>query len=140
MRDNITFSANDNQIDHARLDWVIDSCCLREDLVTMTHGLSTPVGARGISLSGGQRQRLALARAAYDAKSSIVLMDDSLSAIDAHVSHQILRDCILQGPMAGKTRVLVTHNLEVLPKSDWVIVMDREGDVGRIVQQGTYTV
>lgn len=95
---------------------------------------------RGISLSGGQQQRLALARAAYDVESSIVLLDDNLSAVDAHVSHRILNDCILNGPMAGKTRMMVTHNLGVLPRADWVIVLDAENDIGRIVQQGTYNV
>lgn len=101
---------------------------------------STGVGEKGITLSGGQRQRLALARAAYDTSSSIVLLDDCLSAVDAHVAHQILHNCILTGPLAGRTRLLVTHNVECLPKSDWVVVMDRQGQVGRIAQQGTYRV
>lgn len=98
------------------------------------------MGEKGITLSGGQRQRLALARAAYDSTAEIVLLDDCLSAVDAHVAHRIFRDCILHGPLADRTRLLVTHNLECLAWADWVIVMDRKGKTGRIAQQGSYMV
>ena len=101
----------------------------------------TKIGERGITLSGGQRQRICLARAAYDVKSEVVLLDDPLSAVDAHVGHHLLQNCILDGPLAKKTRVLVTHHLDVLPLADMVLVMDRDDDnVGRIIQQGRYAV
>lgn len=100
---------------------------------------STKVGERGITLSGGQRQRICLARAAYD-RASVVLLDDPLSAVDARVGHHILHKCILSGPLAGRTRVLVTHHLDLLHWADWVVMMDREGEVGRVIQQGTYSV
>jgi ATP-binding cassette subfamily C (CFTR/MRP) protein 1 len=90
-------------------------------------------------LSGGQRQRICLARAAYDKSSEIVLLDDPLSAVDAHVGHHLLHQCILSGPLAERTRILVTHHLDVLPRADLVVVMDRDDQgVGRIIQQGTY--
>lgn len=98
------------------------------------------MGEKGISLSGGQKQRIALARAAYDTSSSIVLLDDPLSAVDANVSHLILNQCILQGPLSARTRVMVTHDLDVVSRADWVVVMDRQGQVGRIAQQGPYHV
>lgn len=101
---------------------------------------STKLGERGITLSGGQRQRLCLARAAY-AESGIVLLDDPLSAVDAQVGYHLLHHCILRGPLAGRTRVLVTHQLDVLPRADWVVVLDTDNEgVGRIVQQGRYNV
>lgn len=90
-------------------------------------------------LSGGQRQRLCLARAAY-APSDIVLLDDPLSAVDNQVGQHLLQNCILHGPLASRTRLLVTHQLDILPKADWVVVMDSQGNVGRVVQQGTYAV
>ena len=98
------------------------------------------IGERGINLSGGQRQRICLARAVYS-EAKIVLLDDPLSAVDAHVGHHLLANCILAGPLASRTRILVTHNLEVLPSADLILVMDHDknGD-GHIVQQGTYTV
>ena len=63
-------------------------------------------------------------------------MDDALSAVDAYVGRSILDNCLLNGPLAGKTRVLVTHALHVLDKTDYIYVMDN----GSIVEQGTYIV
>lgn len=63
-------------------------------------------------------------------------MDDALSAVDAYVGRSILDNCLLNGPLAGKTRVLVTHALHVLDKTDYIYVMDN----GVIVEQGTYPV
>lgn len=100
----------------------------------------TKIGEKGINLSGGQRQRICIARAAYT-DSEIVLLDDPLSAVDAHVGQHLLDNCILSGPLAKQTRVLVTHHLDVLPRADLILVMDRVGDdEGRIIQHGTYDV
>ncbi len=63
-------------------------------------------------------------------------MDDSLSAVDAYVGKQILDNCLLSGPLAGKTRVLATHALHVLDKTDYIYVMDN----GKIAEQGTFRV
>ena len=78
---------------------------------------------------------MSLARAVYS-NSDIVLMDDPLSAVDAHVGKAILDDCLLSGPLAKKTRVLVTHALHVLAKTDYIYVMEN----GVITEQGTYQV
>lgn len=108
------------------------------DLIDLSR---TKIGEKGITLSGGQRQRICLARAAYDRASEVVLLDDPLSAVDAHVGHHLLHNCILSGPLAKRTRVLVTHHLDVLPKADLVLVVDRDGgNEGRIIQHGTYAV
>ena len=63
-------------------------------------------------------------------------MDDSLSAVDAYGGKSILENCLLTGPLADKTRVLVTHALHVLDKTDYIYVMDN----GVIVEQGTFAV
>ena len=76
-----------------------------------------------------------MARAAYS-YSDIILMDDSLSAVDAYVGKQILEKCLLSGPLAGKTRILATHALHVLDKTDYIYVMDN----GKIAEQGTFKV
>ena len=78
---------------------------------------------------------MSLARAAYSG-AEIVLMDDTLSAVDSHVGKRLLDNCLLRGPLADKTRVLVTHALHVLDKTDYIYVMDE----GVIVEQGTYAV
>ena len=63
-------------------------------------------------------------------------MDDSLSAVDAYVGKQILENCLLNGPLANKTRIMATHALHVLDKTDYIYVMDN----GVIVEQGTFQV
>lgn len=78
---------------------------------------------------------MSLARAAYS-DSDIVLLDDPLSAVDAHVGRAILEDCLLSGPLSTKTRVLVTHSLHVLSKVDYIYVMDN----GAIAEEGTFEV
>lgn len=79
--------------------------------------------------------RVSLARAAYS-QSDIVLLDDPLSAVDAYVGKAILDQCLLDGPLADRTRVLVTHALHVLDKTDYIYVMEN----GVITEQGTYPV
>ncbi len=78
----------------------------------MSAGDGTEIGERGINLSGGQKQRVALARACY-AQADVVLLDDPLSAVDAHVGRHLLDSCIC-GLLEGTTRVLVTHQLMAL--------------------------
>ena len=100
----------------------------------------TEIGEKGITLSGGQRQRVCIARAAYE-ESAVILLDDPLSAVDAHVGYHLLESCFLNGPLANRTRILVTHHLDVLPKADLILVLDRdENQDGRIIQRGTYQV
>ena len=69
------------------------------------------IGERGINLSGGQKQRVSLARALY-ADRDIYLLDDPLSAVDAHVGQHIFSECI-KGALANKTVLFVTHQLQV---------------------------
>lgn len=85
-------------------------------------------------MSGGQKARVSLARSVYfDA--DIALLDSPLAAVDSHVSAFLIEHCLLgQKALGNKTRVLVTHHLEVLPDADLILVMEE----GRIVQQGTY--
>lgn len=78
---------------------------------------------------------MSLARAAYS-ESDVILLDDPLSAVDAYVGKAILENCLLAGPLADRTRILVTHALHVLDKTDYIYVMDS----GIIIEQGTYEV
>ena len=81
------------------------------------------------------KARVSLARAAYS-QSDIVILDDPLSAVDAYVGKYILDHCLLEGPLANRTRILVTHSLHILDKVDYIYVMDN----GAIIEQGTYSV
>lgn len=76
-----------------------------------------------------------MARAAYS-NSDIVLLDDPLSAVDAYVGKDILENCILQGPLANRTRILVTHAIHALDRTDYIYVIDQ----GKILEEGVYKV
>lgn len=78
---------------------------------------------------------MSLARVAYS-NCEVALLDDPLSAVDAYVGKSILDDCLLSGPLASRTRVLVTHSLHVLPKMDYIYVLEN----GTVAEQGTYKV
>jgi ABC-type bacteriocin/lantibiotic exporter with double-glycine peptidase domain len=101
----------------------------------LPNGDMTEIGEKGINLSGGQKARVSLARAAYSS-TDIVLLDDALSAVDAHVGKHILENCLVKGPLANRTRVLATHALSALSRVDYIYVLDK----GEIMEQGTYHV
>lgn len=86
------------------------------------------MGERGASLSGGQRARVSLARAVYR-RADLYLLDDPLSAVDAHVGRHLFDRCIgPKGQLKGCTRILVTHQVHYLNGADWIIVMNNVGD------------
>ncbi|OCK82842.1 hypothetical protein K432DRAFT_402511 [Lepidopterella palustris CBS 459.81] len=100
---------------------VVDACALRPDFDMLPNGDQTEIGERGITVSGGQKQRLNIARAIYfDA--DIVLMDDPLSAVDAHVGRHIMDNAIC-GLLKDKCRILATHQLHVLSRCDRIAYM-----------------
>jgi len=103
------------------------------DLATFRDGIDTELGEYGINLSGGQRQRLGLARAHFYDR-PVILLDDSLSAVDTDTENFII-DKLLFGDWIHKTRILVTHRLNILPRCDQIIFMVD----GRIKARGTWT-
>jgi ATP-binding cassette subfamily B protein len=108
------------------------SAGLTRDLAVMPDGLTTIVGERGITLSGGQRQRVALARALASMPRLLVL-DDSLSAVDAETEQLILGH--LRAVMHGRTAVLISHRVAAMKDADQILVVDE----GRIVARGTHS-
>ena len=129
VRGNILFGS---EFDEERYADVVRCCALEEDMRQLHSGDATEVGENGIVISGGQKQRISLARATY-AGADILLLDDPLSAVDSHVARHLFEECIV-GKLAGTTRVLVTHKLELLPHADHIIVMKE----GRVAFEGTY--
>uniref|UniRef100_A0A8C4GY09 ATP-binding cassette, sub-family C (CFTR/MRP), member 12 n=1 Tax=Dicentrarchus labrax TaxID=13489 RepID=A0A8C4GY09_DICLA len=97
--------------DQTKYERVVDVCSLRADLTILPYGDQTEIGERGLNLSGGQKQRISLARAVYSNK-DIFLLDDPLSAVDAHVGKHIFEECIKK-ELQGKSVILVTHQLLV---------------------------
>ena len=132
LRDNILFG---KPYDKNRYEKVINACALKTDLEILPGGDQTEIGEKGINLSGGQKQRVSLARAVYSG-SNLVFLDDPLSAVDSHVGKHIFKEVIgHDGILSDKTRVLVTHGISYLPKTDYIIVMKD----GKISEQGSYS-
>lgn len=127
VRQNIVF--DDKEFDRDRFQKVVDACALRPDLAMWPHADLTELGERGVTVSGGQKQRISIARAIYS-NADIVLLDDPLSAVDAHVGKHIFEQAIC-GLLKDKCRLLVTHQLHVLKKCDRIALMD-SGKIKRI--------
>ncbi|XP_076634046.1 putative multidrug resistance-associated protein lethal(2)03659 [Colletes latitarsis] len=129
VRQNILFG---RKMDQLRYDRVVKVCQLKTDFTLLPYGDKTIVGERGISLSGGQRARINLARAVYS-ETDMYLLDDPLSAVDAHVGKHMFEECI-DKYLRGKTRILVTHQLQYLRNVDRIIVLKD----GAIQAEGSY--
>lgn len=102
------------------------------DMGEFPHGWETVVGERGVTLSGGQKQRLTLARALL-VDPTVLILDDSLSAVDTKTEERILRRMLAE--RAGRTTVCVTNRVSTIQSADIILVMEN----GRIIQRGTHT-
>ena len=118
IRDNICFG---KPYDEKKYINVIEACALPTDIVAWGGDL-VEVGEKGITLSGGQRQRLSMARACYS-DADLILLDDPISAVDAHVAKHLLEHC-LAGYLKGKTIVQVSHHPKPLDYADQIIAMN----------------
>lgn len=105
---------------------------LAEDLAAFPRGLDTMVGERGLTLSGGQKQRVALARALLR-RPRILLLDDSLSAVDTQTEETILRH--LRTVFVGRTVFLVSHRISTVKDADLILVLDG----GEVLERGTHS-
>uniref|UniRef100_A0A8C4V961 ABC-type glutathione-S-conjugate transporter n=1 Tax=Falco tinnunculus TaxID=100819 RepID=A0A8C4V961_FALTI len=131
VEDNILFG---KEMDETWFNRVIDACALQPDLESFPAGQKSEIGEKGINISGGQKQRVNLARAVYQ-KASIYLLDDPLSAVDAHVGQHIFEHVLgPNGLLKDKTRVLVTHTINILPQVDNIVFLVD----GMISETGSY--
>ncbi|OAD76740.1 hypothetical protein PHYBLDRAFT_185838 [Phycomyces blakesleeanus NRRL 1555(-)] len=138
IKNNILFGL---PYDEQRYQDVLYMTALTRDLEILECGDSTEVGEKGITLSGGQKQRVAIARAVYS-QASTVLLDDCLSAVDAHTAKHLYEYC-LNGPlMKSRTVILVTHHVSLCIKAAAYVValLDGEvaaqGDPATVIQSG----
>lgn len=128
VRENIVFG---NLFDQERYRRVLTACGLDPDLDLLPAGDMTEIGERGINLSGGQKQRVSLARATYD-NADVYLLDDPLSAVDAHVDRHLWDNLIgPDGLLKGKTRILVTHGIHHLDQVDQIVVF-KDGEIAEL--------
>jgi ATP-binding cassette subfamily B protein len=104
---------------------------LAGDLAELPHGIDTVVGERGIMLSGGQRQRAALARALL-LDATVLILDDTLSAVDAGTQAAIQRE--LDAVFRGRTVIAISHHVSAVRAADQIVVLDG----GRVAERGTH--
>lgn len=102
-----------------------------EDIMAMPEGFDTVVGEKGVSLSGGQKQRLAMSRAMI-LDPEILLLDDSLSAVDAKTEHAIIDN--LRETRQNQTTIITAHRLSAVVHADLILVLQD----GTIIEQGRH--
>ncbi|MBM7583320.1 ATP-binding cassette subfamily B protein [Caldicoprobacter guelmensis] len=117
---------DDGQIEQAaRLAGIYD------EIMSFPDGFDTVVGERGVTLSGGQKQRVSIARAIVK-DPAILILDDSLSAVDTKTEQKILEN--LKNVLKGRTGIVISHRVSVVRYCDQIIFMDE----GRIIERGTH--
>ena len=130
-----TISANiafgDRSKTQAQIEEAAKAACVHDNIVDFAEGYDTLVGERGVSLSGGQKQRIAIARALI-LDPEILILDDSVSAVDTDTEEKILRH--LRETRQGKTNIIIAHRISTLQDADQIIVIDE----GHIAESGTH--
>ncbi|MDQ0090497.1 ATP-binding cassette subfamily B protein [Paenibacillus anaericanus] len=129
VRQNIQFGLKDAPDDI--IMEAIKTAAFDQDLGTLSDGLDTLVGEKGVALSGGQKQRVALARA-FIADPDILILDDALSAVDARTEARIIDN--IRNQRSGKTTLISTHRLSGVEHADWIVVLEK----GKMIEQGTH--
>ncbi len=129
VRENILFGRPDAT--EADIAETIRLSYFEKDLEMLPEGLETLVGEKGVALSGGQKQRISIARALVK-NPEILILDDSLSAVDAKTEAKIIEN--IQTERSGKTTIITTHRLSAIQHADWIIVLDD----GRVIEEGTH--
>ena len=129
IRDNILFGKPDASEDD--LQRALVRASFAKDIEHLPDGLGTMVGEKGVALSGGQKQRVSIARAII-ADPEILLLDDTLSAVDAKTEAEIIEG--IRQERAGKTTLITTHRLSAVQHADHILVMED----GRVTEEGTH--
>ena len=129
VKENILFG--NNAATEEELEKAIDLAAFRKDLEMLPEGLETLVGEKGVALSGGQKQRISIARALIK-NPEILILDDSLSAVDAKTEKRIVDN--IRNVRNDKTTIITTHRMSAVQHADTIIVLDE----GRIIEEGTH--
>ena len=128
-RENILFG--NQEASEEEIQKAIEIAAFTKDLEFLPDGLETLVGEKGVSLSGGQKQRISIARAVIQ-NPEILILDDSLSAVDARTEAAIIEN--IRNERSGKTTIITTHRLSATQHADWILVMDN----GEVIEEGTH--
>jgi ATP-binding cassette subfamily B protein len=126
---NIAYSSN--TIDNEKMIISSKRAGLYKDTETFPEKFKTILGERGITLSGGQKQRTSLSRAIY-MRPKILILDDSLSAVDTHTEEEILKE--LKEVMKDRTSIIISHRISTIKNANNIIVLSNS----QIKEEGTH--
>jgi ATP-binding cassette subfamily B protein len=129
IRENVALGAE--SASEADIRRALDMAVVADDVEQMKDGLDTLIGENGIMLSGGQKQRVAIARALIG-DPQVLILDDSLSAVDARTESAILSN--IRRERQGKTTLIATHRLSAVAHADWILVLND----GKVAEEGTH--
>lgn len=129
VRDNIRFANMDTT--NEAVEEIAKVTSVHEDILGFSEGYDTLVGERGVALSGGQKQRISMARAML-INPELLILDDSLSAVDAKTEEAILNS--IKETREDKSTIISAHRLSSVMHADEIVVLDE----GQIVERGTH--
>jgi ATP-binding cassette subfamily B protein len=129
IEENIAFGLKDYTFE--QVEEVAKIAQVYDNIMDFPDKFGTILGERGVTLSGGQKQRVSIARAIIK-EPAILILDDSLSAVDTHTEEEILKS--LKKIMASRTSIIISHRVSTVKEADEIIVMDD----GEIVERGTH--
>lgn len=135
LEENLAFGLEERVADHPELREQIrqaaKDACIHDNIMEFPEQYQTVVGERGVTLSGGQKQRSSIARA-FLKNSAVLILDDSLSAVDTDTEEQILKNLLRL--RKGKTTIIIAHRISTLQQADRVAVLEE----GRLAEYGTH--
>lgn len=129
LKSNIAFGVKTQDIN--AVIKAAEAACIHDNIINFPEGYDTVVGERGVTLSGGQKQRSSIARALMK-DSPILILDDSLSAVDTDTEEHILHN--LKENRRGKTTIIIAHRISTVQNADIIMVLDK----GKAVEVGNH--
>ncbi|NLV91651.1 MAG: ABC transporter ATP-binding protein [Firmicutes bacterium] len=131
LLDNIGFGLEESEITEEKAMAAAKRAQVHGDILETSQGYQTVIGERGVTLSGGQKQRVAIARALIK-NPTILILDDSLSAVDTNTEERILAE--LEEIMKTRTSIIISHRISTVKHADNILVLDD----GQIIEQGSH--
>lgn len=132
IANNIAFGSKVKNIGLPEIEEAAKKADIYDSILRLSEGFQTKIGERGVTLSGGQKQRIAIARALIT-DPQILILDDSLSAVDTETEDTILNH--LNTFMEGRTTIIISHRISSIKHCDKIIVLDE----GKIIESGSHS-
>ncbi len=131
IRNNITLGIEQDNIHMDKIESIAKLSDVHDNIIQFKQGYETIIGERGVTLSGGQKQRVSIARALAK-EPPILIMDDSVSAVDTSTEEKILSN--LRKIRKGKTTIMIAHRISTVKDADKIIVIDN----GEVLDVGNH--